>query len=116
MIIRTEGNNTPVQKVGGVSAPYYREKETGDSTRPAQREVAIEDLWDTLVGVHSQLSHGGRHIMERYLIAWHPCAPPCDTALFRSLSDLLGYERKEEHAQDYTQGNHPRHRWATQAG
>ena len=49
-----------VQMVGDVSTLYYREKETGDSTRPAQRVVAIEDLWDTLVGVHSQLSHGGR--------------------------------------------------------
>ena len=38
-----------VQKVGDVSALYYPEKETGDSTRTAQRVVAIEDLWDTLV-------------------------------------------------------------------
>ena len=38
-----------VQKVGDVSALYYREKETGDSTRPTQREVAIEDQWDTQV-------------------------------------------------------------------
>ena len=57
-----------VQMVGDVSALYYREKETGDSTRPAQRVVAIEDLWDTLVGVHSQLSHGGRQRMEKHLI------------------------------------------------
>ena len=57
-----------VQLVGDVSALYYPEKETGDSTRPAQRVVAIEDLWDTLVRVHSQLSHGGRQRMEKYLI------------------------------------------------
>ena len=38
-----------VQKGGDVSALYYPENETGDSTRPAQRVVAIEDLWDTLV-------------------------------------------------------------------
>ena len=54
--------------VWDVSALYYREKETGDSTRPAQQVVAIEDLWDTLVGVHNQLSNGGRQRMERYLI------------------------------------------------
>ena len=57
-----------VQKVGDVSALYYREKETGDSTRPAQCVVAIEDLWDSLAGVHCQLSHGGGQRMERYLI------------------------------------------------
>ena len=57
-----------VQKVGDESALYYPERETGDSTRSAQRVVAIEDLWDTLVGVHSQLSHGGRQRMEKHLI------------------------------------------------
>ena len=57
-----------VQMVGDVSALYYPEKETGGSTRPAQRVIAIEDLWDTLVGVDSQLSHGGRQRMEKYLI------------------------------------------------
>ena len=99
-----------------MSALYYREKETGDSTRPAQRVVAIEDLWDTLVEVHSQLSHGGRQRMEIPDGAWNSFAPPCDAALFRSLPDLSGDEREEEHAQDYTQANHPRHRWATRAG
>ena len=54
-----------VQNVGDVSSLYYPEKETGDSTRPAQRVVAIEDMWHTLVGV---LSHGGRQRMEKYLI------------------------------------------------
>ena len=34
----------------------------------SQRVLAIKDMWDTLVGVHSQLSHGGRQRMERYLI------------------------------------------------
>ena len=58
-----------VQMDGDVSALYYYpEKETGDSMRPAHRVVAIEDLWDTLVGVHSQLSHGGQQRMEKYLI------------------------------------------------
>ena len=57
-----------VQKFGDVSALYYREKEMGDSTRPAQRVLAIEDLWDTLMGVHSQLSRGGRQRMEKFLI------------------------------------------------
>ena len=105
-----------MQKVGEVSALYYREKVTGDSTRPAQREVAIEDLWDTLVGVHIQLSHGGRQIMERYLIEHGTHVPHPVIQHFLDLcQDLLGYEREEEHAQDYTQGNHPRHRWATRA-
>ena len=54
-----------VHKVGNVI--YYPE-ETGDSTRPAQRVVAIKNLWDTLVGVQSQLSHGGRQRMEKHLI------------------------------------------------
>ena len=49
-----------VQKVGEVSALYYREKETGDSKLPPLRVVAIEDLWSTLVDVHSQVGRGGR--------------------------------------------------------
>ena len=56
IIIGTERNSASVMMVGDLSALYYPEKETGDSTRPAQRVVAIEDLWDTLVGVHNQLS------------------------------------------------------------
>ena len=39
--------------------------------------------------------------------AWHSCTPPCDTALFRSLLDLSGDKRNEEHAQDYLQSNIP---------
>ena len=46
----------------------------------------------------------------------HSCTPPCDTALFRSLLDLLGDKRKEEHAQDYPQANYPGDRWSTGAG
>ena len=30
---------------------YYREKETGDSKRPSLRVVAVEDLWEILMGV-----------------------------------------------------------------
>ena len=51
IIIGREGNNASVcRSVGDVSALYYPEKETGDSTRSAQRVVAIEDLWGMLVG------------------------------------------------------------------
>ena len=56
-----------VQKVGDVSALYYREKETGDSKRPPLRVVAIEDLWGTLVDVHGQVGHGGRQRMDKHL-------------------------------------------------
>ena len=40
-----------VQKIEDVSVLYYREKETGDSKRPSLRVVAVEDLWETLMGV-----------------------------------------------------------------
>ena len=63
---RNWNRNSCVQKVRDVSALYYREKETGDSTSPAERVVAIEDQWDTLVRVHRQLSHAGRQRMEIY--------------------------------------------------
>ena len=48
-----------VQKIGDVSMLYYREKETGDSKRPSLCVVAVEDLWETLMGVHEQVCHGG---------------------------------------------------------
>ena len=99
-----------VQKVGDVSALYYPE-ETGDSTRPAQQVDAIEDLWDTLVGVHSQLSHGGRQRMEKYLIEHGTHVPRPVIQLFLDLCQTC--QETRAHTQDYTQANHPRHRWAT---
>ena len=49
-----------IQKIGDVSVLYYREKETGDSKRPSLRVVAVEDLRETLIGVHEQVVMGGR--------------------------------------------------------
>ena len=40
-----------------MSLLYYREKKTGDSKRPSLRVVAVEDLWETLMGVHEQVCH-----------------------------------------------------------
>ena len=57
-----------VQKIEDVSVLYYREKETGDSKRPSLRVVAVEDLWETLMGVHEQVCHGGKTRMEKYLV------------------------------------------------
>ena len=56
-----------VQKVGDVSALYYREKETGDGKRPPLRVVAIEELWGTLVDVRGQVGHGGWQRMDTHL-------------------------------------------------
>ena len=50
--------------------------------------------------------------MEKYLIEHGTYVPRPVIQLFRSLPDLSGDEREEEHAHDYTQANHPRHRWA----
>ena len=47
---------------------YYREKETGDSKRPSLRVVAVEDMWEALMGIHEQVCHGGRTRMEKYLV------------------------------------------------
>ena len=57
-----------VQKIGDVSVLYYRKKETGDCKRPSLRVVAVEDLWETLMGVHEQVCHGGKTRMEKYLV------------------------------------------------
>ena len=57
-----------VQRIGDVSVLYYREKKTGDSKRHSLRVVAVEDLWETLMGVHEQVCHGGRTRMEKYLV------------------------------------------------
>ena len=57
-----------IQKIGDVSVLYYREKETGDSKRPSLRVVAVEDLRETLIGVHEQVCHGGQTRMEKYLV------------------------------------------------
>ena len=106
-----------VQKIGDVSVLYYREKETGDSKRPSLRVVAVEDLWETLMGVHEQVCHGERTRMEKYFgRAWQSRASTSDTALPRSLPDLSGNKREEEHTEDCTQAYHPRRRWATRTG
>ena len=78
-----------VQMVGDVSALYYPEKETGDSTRPAQRVVAIEDLWDTLVEVHSQLQtcQETRGMKSTHKIIHKPIIP--DTIGQRGQADLV---------------------------
>ena len=47
--------------------PYYREK-MGDSKRPSLRVVAVEDLWETLMGVHEQVCNGGWTKMEKYFV------------------------------------------------
>ena len=88
--------------VGDVSLHYYRKKETGNGKHPPQRVVPIEVLGDTLMGVHSQLSHGGTENGEILDRALHSFVRPCDTALFRYLPELSGDKREEEHAQDYT--------------
>ena len=76
-----------VQKVGDVSALYYREKKTGDSKRPPLRVVAIEDLWGTLVDVHGQVGHGGRQRMDTHLRGHGTLYPPCHT-LFLDLCSI----------------------------
>ena len=76
---------------------------TGDSKHPPQRVVAIEDLWDTLVGVHNQLSHGGRQRMERYLIEHGTHVPRPVIQLFLISARPARRQEGEEHAQDYTQ-------------
>ena len=47
---------------------YYREKETGDNKRPLLRVVAVEYLWETVMGVHKEVCHGGRTNMEKYSV------------------------------------------------
>ena len=47
---------------------------------------------------------------------WYPCAPHCDTALFRSLLDLSGDKREEVHAQFYPQANYCGDCWSMGAG
>ena len=48
--------------------------------------------------------------------AWQSRASTSDTALPRSLPDLSGNKREEEHTEDCTQAYHPRRRWATRTG
>ena len=51
-----------------MSVLYYREKETGDSKRPSLSVVVVENLWETLMGVHEQVYPGGRTRMDKYLV------------------------------------------------
>ena len=74
-----------VQKIGDVSVLYYREKETGDNKRPSLRVVAVEDLWETLMGVHEQVCHGGRTRMEKYLVDHGSHVPRLVIQLFLDL-------------------------------
>ena len=49
------GQRSSVQMVGDVSALYYPKKETGDSTRPAQRVHSATTCGNSLFSSLSQL-------------------------------------------------------------
>ena len=49
---------------------------------------AVEDLWETLMGVHEQVCHGGRIRMEKYLVEYGSHVPRPVIQLFLDLADL----------------------------
>ena len=88
-----------VQKIGDVSVLYYREKETGDNKRPSLRVVAVEDLWETLMGVHEQVCHGGRTRMEKYLVDHGSHVPRPVIQLFLDLCQICQATRGRKSTQ-----------------
>ena len=87
------------RKIGDVSVLYYREKESGDNKRPLLRVVAVEDLWETLMGVHEQVCHGGRTRMEKYLVEHGSHVPRPVIQLFLDLCQICQATRERKSTQ-----------------
>ena len=74
-----------VQKIGDVSVLILSGEGGGRQQAALTACSAVEDLWETLMGVHEQVCHGGRIRMEKYLVEYGSHVPrPVITALPRS--------------------------------
>ena len=61
----------PVEEFEGAKVLYMKEGEFRGTARGKLRVVAREDLWDTLVAAHHELSHGSRDRMYDYFLSHH---------------------------------------------
>ena len=77
----------------------YREKVTGDRKQPSLCVVAVEDLWETLMGVHEQVCHGGRTRMEKYLVKHGSHVPRPVIQLFLDLYQICQATRGRKSTQ-----------------